>query len=106
MRSDLQNLEPLALGRYAFWQGRPIAVNPLVGVAAREWAVGWRRGLTELISRVPADQPDVQTLSTASLGRLLRAYCPPDIPIAMQQPQPGRMPAARAAAGAGVRAAR
>jgi hypothetical protein len=78
-RTDLQNLEPLALGRYAFWQGRPIAANPLIGQAAREWAVGWRRGLTELVACVPPDQEDVQALPAAVQCRLLRIHCPNDV---------------------------
>jgi hypothetical protein len=83
-RTDLQNLEPLALGRYAFWRGRPITVNPLVGPAAREWAAGWRRGLTELAACLPPDQQDVQSLPAAVQDRLLRRHCPNDVPLHIQ----------------------
>jgi len=83
-RNDSQNLEPRALGRYAFWQGRPITVNPLVGPAAREWAEGWKRGVTELAARLPQDQQDVQALPAAVPYRLLRRHCPSDVPIQLQ----------------------
>jgi len=89
-RTNSQNLEPFALGRYAFWQGRPISTNPLIGQAAREWTIGWRRGLTELVALVPPDQQQaVQALPAAEQRRLVRLHCPSDIPPAIDRPQGG-----------------
>jgi hypothetical protein len=96
-RADLQNLEPLALGRYAFWQGRPITVNPLIGPAAREWAVGWRRGLTELMACLPPDQQDVQALPTTEQRRLLRVHCPRAVPPLLPLPRENSSRAPRTA---------
>jgi len=44
-------LLPHAAGHDAFWSGKPIWVNPLMGERAREWAAGWRQGLDELCRR-------------------------------------------------------
>ena len=55
-RSDWQhNLEPAMRGLYAFRLGQPISANPLIGLAAREWAAGWKRGLAQLGEPVPGN---------------------------------------------------
>ena len=50
-RGGRVELLPQALGRDAFWLGRPIWANPLTGESAREWAAGWHAGLVDLRRR-------------------------------------------------------
>jgi hypothetical protein len=101
-RMDLQHdLEPSARGRFAFWQGRTIADNPLTGAPAREWLAGWRRGLAELAACLPPDERDVQALPAAVQRRLLREHCPDDVPpLPPQHHGKGLRPAAGSRAGA------
>jgi hypothetical protein len=70
--------EPNALGREAFWKGRPIWANPLVGHAARAWTAGWRQGLAELTTH--SGQTDLPE-SGAERRHLLTRHLPPDIGI-------------------------
>jgi hypothetical protein len=46
-RGGQVDLQPLAIGLNAFWQGRPIWANPFAGEPAREWTTGWQSGLAE-----------------------------------------------------------
>ena len=72
-RSDWQhNLEPTMRGLYAFRLGQPISANPLIGVAAREWTAGWKRGLAQGGQPVPIEgavdaAPQARTPDTAPL---------------------------------------
>ncbi len=73
---DRHYLEPLAAGHEAFWQGRPISANPLIGGPAREWTSGWRRAQAELIAR---SGQDPWALSRTERLRLLRTHRPADM---------------------------
>ena len=70
-------LEPRASGREAFWRGRPISANPLIGGPAREWTSGWISAQAELIAR---SGQDPWALSRPERLKLLREHCPADMP--------------------------
>jgi hypothetical protein len=51
-RTESSNhFEARALGREAFWLGRPVWTNPLTGNDARAWTDGWKRALADLSAR-------------------------------------------------------
>jgi hypothetical protein len=93
--TDLKHdaLEPSALGRYAFWQGRPIEANPLSGRAAREWTAGWKGAFADLATRAPQA---FQAVPAGVQRQLLRTHCPTDVPLVVPGPQPRRSSSARA----------
>jgi hypothetical protein len=72
-------LEPRATGREAFWRGRSIGANPLVGDAAREWRDGWCQGLVDFAARTGQS---ALPSSARERQRLLNSHRPEDIPVA------------------------
>jgi len=74
--------EPRAAGREAFWAGRSICSNPLIGHAAREWKEGWNVGLAEFVAL-----SDRSALPPSALERrrLLNKYRPDDILLPFPQ---------------------
>jgi len=73
------DLEARALGRNAFWRGRPIWTNPLTGAAAREWTAGWKQALGELSSRRGGRMLSASATEKAEWHALLALYRPDDV---------------------------
>jgi hypothetical protein len=85
--------EARAAGREAFWHGRPIWANPLIGGPARDWTAGWKRGATELAAR--RSESKLPT-SASELRQLLTLHRPDDVAPPPRQPRPYPVEATRA----------
>jgi hypothetical protein len=68
-------MEAHASGHEAFWHGRPIWANPFVGVPAREWTAGWKRGAAEFDVLNGGQAPT----SDGDRMRLLKRHRPLDV---------------------------
>jgi hypothetical protein len=77
LHGDQSYLEPAAAGRAAFWQGRSISANPLVGAPAREWTSGWKQAHAALVMQ---SGQDAWAVSRTERLRLFRVYRPVDVP--------------------------
>ena len=72
------NLEARALGREAFWLGRPVWTNPLTGNDARAWTDGWKRALADLSARRGLVL-SASAAETAEWQAMLALYRPADV---------------------------
>src|SRR4029077_8969550 len=65
-------LLPQAMGRDAFWQGRPIWANPFAGDPARQWSAGWHSGVAELRAR--SGKEELPSPDDSSWQSLIKAH--------------------------------
>jgi hypothetical protein len=81
------NLEARALGREAFWLGRPVWTNPLTGHDARAWTDGWKRALADLSARRGVVL-SASAAETAEWQAMLALYRPVDVTPPQRRAQP------------------
>jgi hypothetical protein len=83
------NLEARALGREAFWLGRPIWTNPMTGNDARAWTDGWKRALADLSARRGVVL-SASAAESAEWQAMLALYRPPDVTPPQRRARPAQ----------------